>query len=378
MIYDGLDMTQINNGLEQTSACASSIAYDKANGLVFVSYMTGMPKRYGEASGKICLSVFPAGQPHNIRHRVLVDLVEKSRGLLCNAIYMIADKKVRILFTNHSGQNVMYSEDIDPSNTAPATSYSVDYDYKTDTISEITQIFFRTKDGDKPLTTDVYNTYLTENGHEINNAWPLIINKVTSYSGELYTAITVDDYAFGYAILCKIEENVLIPFAICPEKMNYEFRYFINDDGIFGAFRAAPDNDETGHGGYTYSKDGGKTWNTTIYEDGVQSRPDILEYCGKPLYIYNYRSKKSSENFPRLHHTRNAIKFIYDGKVILDLFSKHGFVEYDTLNICGELYMTTSNSPQTLATQNGHSLEQAKEAIQWIKFGYLLDENLCE
>ena len=59
-------------------------------------------------------------------------------------------------------------------------------------------------------------------------------------------------------------------------KLTYEFRYFINDNGIFGAFRKAPDDHGTNHAGYTESKDGGKTWNTTIYADGVQSRHDII------------------------------------------------------------------------------------------------------
>ena len=69
------------------------------------------------------------------------------------------------------------------------------------------------------------------------------------------------------------------------------------------------------------SYDGGKTWEMTVYEDGVQSRPDILEYRGKPLMIYNYKSDKSIQNFPPMHNFRNSIKMIYDGKVLKDIFS---------------------------------------------------------
>ena len=71
-------------------------------------------------------------------------------------------------------------------------------------------------------------------GLEIENSDP-IINKVTRYKGELYTAISND--ALGYPILCKIEDNVLVPFAVCPEPMTYEFRYYISDDGIFAMYR---------------------------------------------------------------------------------------------------------------------------------------------
>ena len=47
MHYD-MDMVQISDGLTQTAACGSAAVYDMANGLVFVSYLTGLPKRYGD------------------------------------------------------------------------------------------------------------------------------------------------------------------------------------------------------------------------------------------------------------------------------------------------------------------------------------------
>jgi len=381
MIYGGLDMTQINNGLEETAACASSIAYDKANGLAFVSYMTGIPKRYGESTGRICLSVFSPSQPHNARYRSIYTLDGKSRGLLCTAIYLIGDKKVRILFTDHSGQNELYHEDIASGQKSPTAVYCKDYDFASDTVSDATEVLFRTKDGDVRLDSSSYCRYLNENGYEIDSKWPPIVNKVTEYRGEWYTAVTLDDYNYSYATLCKIEGTVLVPFAICPEKQTYEFRYFINDDGIFGAFRAAPDNHGTNHGGYTVSRDWGKTWETTIYEDGIQSRHNIIEYYGKPLYIYNYKSDRSTENFPRMHNFRNALKFVYDGKVILDLFSKHGFVEHDAVSIRGDIYLSFSNCPQALSTENGAAwkedgldVEQGKETVQWAYLGYLLSD----
>ena len=71
--------------------------------------------------------------------------------------------------------------------------------------------------------------------------------------------------------------------------------------------------------------------------------------------------------------------FVYDGKVILDLFSKYGIVEHETVSIQGDLYMVFSNCPQALSTANnaawieeGRPVEQGKEAIQWMKLGYIL------
>ena len=360
----GMEMTQINDGLTQTAACCSAVAYDKANGLVFVSYLTGIAKRYGESSGKLCLSVFSPSQPQNVRMRVIDIGVGESRGLLCSACFIVGDGVARMIFTTTRGEL--------------ATFYR-DYDFYADTVSERREVFFRSDNGIVRLNGESYAEYLKKRGFSLERATNPIVNKVTSYQGELYTAVSYDHV--GYAILCKIKEEVLEPFAICPEPMTYEFRYIVNDEGIFGMYRFPPDDHETGHAAYTISRDGGKTWQTTLYEDGVQSRPDVIEYYGKPLIAYNYKSDKSIENLPPMHNNRNAIKIIYDGKVVFDWFSKYGIVEYDFVNICGDIYMSFSNCPQALSventsawSENGRHVEQGKETIQWAKIGYLLKE----
>ncbi len=363
MHYD-MDMVQISDGLTQTAACGSAAVYDMANGLTFVSYLTGLPKRYGESCGRLCLSVFSPSQPENVRHRNIDEGVGQSRGLLCSAHYLVGDAKTRMVFTTTRGE---------------LATYYRDYDFYSDTISERKEMFFRTDKGDVRLDNASYREYLKDNGLLVESEKEPLVNKVTTYKGELYTAISIDDT--GYPILCKIEDNIFVPFAICPEPMTYEFRYFRNDDGIFAMYRFPPDDHKTGHAAYTVSTDGGKTWNTKIFEDGIQSRPDIIEYYGKPLIAYNYKSDKSIENFPQMHNFRNAVKFVYDGKVIFDHFTKYGIVEYDLVNICGDLYMSFSNCPQALSTQNGgawvedgHPVEQGKEAIQWAKIDYLLEK----
>ena len=358
----GMHMTQISDGLTQTAACASAVVYDKANGLVFVSYMTGLAKRYGESTGRICLSVFAPSQPENVRHRMIDLGVGESRGVLCTAHYLVGDARVRIMFTTTKGE---------------LATYYREYDFYADTVSDRVEVLFRSDEGDVRLDNTAYRAYLDTHGVHVESKAAPIINKVTKYKGELYTAVTCDD--LGCAILCKIEENVLVPFAICPAAMTYEFRYFVNDDGIFAVYRVAPDDHKTNHAAYTVSTDGGKTWSTKVYEDGVQSRPDIMEYYGKPLVIYNYKSDRSRENFPKMHNFRNSIKMIYEDKVIFDYFSKYGIVEHETVSIAGDLYMAFSNCPQALSTSNGaawiedgHPVEQGKEAIQWAKIGYLL------
>ena len=359
MNYDGLNMDQISDGLTQTAACASAVAYDKQNGLVFVSYMTGLPKRYGESTGKLCLSVFPPSQPGNIRHRVIDTGVGQSRGLLCTAHYPVGDGRTRMMFTTTRGE---------------LAAYYRDYDFFSDTVSERVEVLLRMDNGDVRLDNASYRAWLASRGYDVTDGAEPIINKVTSYRGELYTAVSID--GTGYPILCRIEDNVLVPFAVCPEATTYEFRYIVNDAGIHGVFRVPPDDHKTGHAGFTASTDGGKTWRTRIYADGIQSRPDILEYDGKPMMVYNYKSERSSGNFPPMHNFRNAVKMICDGRVILDLFSKYGIVEHETISIRGDLYMAFSNCPQALSVENGAAwiedgrpVEQGKEAIQWMKLG---------
>lgn len=367
MYYD-MDMTQINDGLMQTAACASTTVYDKANGLMFVAYMTGLAKRYGESTGKICLSVFSPSQPQNVRHRTIDVGVGESRGVLCNAIYIVGDAKVRIIFSTTKGE---------------IATYYRDYDFYNDVVTERCEVLLRTDDGDVRLDNLSYREYLGKRDINIDNKQEPIVNKVTTFNDEIYTAISLD--GLGCAILCKIEGNVLVPFAICPELMTYEFRYFINDDGIFAMYRFPPDDHKTGHAAYTVSKDGGKTWNTTIFEDAVQSRADIIEYYGKPLIAYNYKSNKSIQNFPKMHNYRNAIKIVYDGKVVFEWFTKYGIVEYDLVNIRGDIYISFSNCPQALSTENGGAwvedgvpVEQGKEAIQWAKIGCLNEDFIAE
>ncbi len=364
MKFEDLRLTQINDGLTQPSADASAIVYDKVNGLVFVSYMIGLPKHYGEASGTICLSIFPPAQPTNIRHRVIDTGVGQARGVLCTAHYQIGDGKTRMMFTTTREEFAAYYRD---------------YDFFTDTVSERVEVLLRTDNGDVRLDNASYRAYLKTKGIVCESPREPIINKVCRFNDEFYTAVSVD--GTGSPILCRIEDNVLVPFAVCPEEMTYEFRYIINDDGIFGAYRIPPDDHGTGHAAYTVSTDMGKTWKTTVYEDGIQSRPDIIEYYGKPLYIYNYKSDKSIENMPPMHNFRNAIKMIYDGKVIVDLFSKYGIVEHESISICGDLYMAFSNTMQGLSTENGKAwvedgrpVEQGKEAIQWTNLGYILGD----
>ncbi len=354
--------TQISNGLDESAACSSSVVYDKRYGLVFMVYMTGTRTSYGESTGRICLSVFSPSQPTNIRFRRIDEGVGGSRGVLVNCAYLIGEARIRILFTTTKGQ---------------LGAFYRDYDFLTDTVSERTEVFLQVEGQELPTTNESYRKYLAMHGYADVSDSACIVNKACLFNGEVYTALTVD--GVYYPILCKIEENLLVPFAVCPVQGTYEFRYYIDDTGIYGVYRYPVDDHGVAKTGWAFSHDGGKSWENELFADGIQSRPDILPYYGKPLIVYNYKSDRSVQNFPPMHNYRNAIRILYDGKVILDCFEKYGIVEHTTIDICGDLYMAFSTCEQALPVMNGTAwieegrpVEQGKEEIKWVKLGYLL------
>ena len=354
---------QINNGLEETASCGNAAAYDRKRGLIFAEHMSGEQCMYGESSGVVNLSVFPPSQPWNVRQIRIDRIPNASRGFLCNAVYLIGDARVRVIYTKDRGEGL--------------GAYYKDYDFLTDTLSERGTMFLHTGNGDVNLENRTYAAYVKSLGYKCPSECAPIINKVTEYNGELYTAITLD--GCGYPVLCTIRGNVFYPFAILPVVGRYEFRYYKDASGIYGLNRSDIDDTGTGKISYFTSADNGKTWERTVLEDGIQSRPDILPYYGKPLIIYNYRSEKSHENFPPMHHHRNSVKFVYDGKVIRDFYSKYGIVEHETVDICGDLYMLYSDTSQALMYQNGAcwhedglEVENGKEKSNWLKLGYIL------
>ena len=98
----------------------------------------------------------------------------KSRGFLCNAIYLVGDGKVRIIFTTTL-------EEL-------ATFYR-DYDFYTDTVSERVEVLLKTDNGNIRLNCDTYKSYLESKGFaQPATSYPHpIVNKVSEYNGELYT-----------------------------------------------------------------------------------------------------------------------------------------------------------------------------------------------
>ena len=69
---------------------------------------------------------------------------------------------------------------------------------------------------------------------------------------------------------------------------------------------------------------------------------------------------------------------IYDGETILDVFSKYGIVEHETIPVYGDLYIAYSDTAQALMMVNGAAwredgglAENGKERVNFGKIGFL-------
>ena len=71
----GMDMTQINDALSQTAACASEIAYDKANGLVFSEICTKNESILMDNAGRYrdYVELYNGGEDTNLEGFYLTD-----------------------------------------------------------------------------------------------------------------------------------------------------------------------------------------------------------------------------------------------------------------------------------------------------------------
>ena len=61
------------------------------------------------------------------------------------------------------------------------------------------------------VTNANYKTVLETFGKTISDTHMPIINSISEYDGEYYTAVTLNYQ--HYPILCKVEDNLLVPFA---------------------------------------------------------------------------------------------------------------------------------------------------------------------
>lgn len=93
-------------------------------------------------------------RPRNLKIYVIAQsiLVLESHVDYCNAHYLVGDGKNRILFTIARGE---------------LGTYYRDYDFYTDTISERTEVFLRTEEGDVRLNNTTYMEYLEKCGFHI-------------------------------------------------------------------------------------------------------------------------------------------------------------------------------------------------------------------
>lgn len=361
---------QINDGLKETCAASNSNAYDKEYGILFCAHnshgLTAYPS-YGESDGRTVLQVFPPEQPWNKKEMIIDEGTGANRKVLSPNLLGLGKGKVRIFWNEHHTDNcIKYRE----------------YDFVTDKLGETQKAKMLLNGQEVDITPANAKAYVSSKGFTPPGTSNTIINKFfKAEDGTIYTTITLD--ADCYGIICKVKDNYLMePFAICPTVTQYELPTVVNGTNIYCLGR------KRGEAGifFQMSKDMGVTWEPMkTMTAGIASRPMLDWYRGGLLITYNYKNTSSTDNFPPMHNYRNAIKMLWGleedpnkNQVILDVFSKYGFVEYSIANVYDEIYFIYSNTRKALSVannkawfENGSYVEQGKEQINFAKLGYL-------
>ena len=361
---------QINDGLKETCAASNSNAYDKEYGILFCSHnshgLSAYPS-YGESDGRTVLQAFPPEQPWNKREMIIDEGTGANRKVLSPNLLGLGKGKVRIFWNEHHTDNcIKYRE----------------YDFVTDKLGDTQKAKMLLNGQEVDITPENAKAYVSSKGFTPPGTSNTIINKFfKAADGTIYTSITLDTNCYG--IICKVTNNYLMePIAICPTITQYELPTVVNGTNIYCLGR------KQGEAGifFQMSKDMGVTWESMkTMTAGIASRPMLDWYRGGLLITYNYKNTSSTENFPPMHNYRNAIKMLWGleedpnkNQVILDVFSKYGFVEYSIANVYDEIYFIYSNTRKALSVannkawyENGSYVEQGKEQINYAKMGYL-------
>lgn len=353
---DVSDAVQVNNGLVQTSASDAELAYDKRYGLVFLTYMSARGL-YGEQGGKISVSYFPTNQPTNSR----TILITKSTRVYEPNIVSIGDGIVRVFY--RKSDNSYWYKDL---------TISVDDD---DNIVETLTKENVVKFNGVQFNRESLQNYLVGKGytHEIPSVNATIISgRIRRYGTKIYTTFCA---AKSNPVLVESSDNGATwePFAISPYMCSYEFEYVILDGVIHAVYRI-DDFDVTNAIRYISSSNNGETWSQPVeLTNSTQTRPSILVYDNQILIQFN-EFDNNTKDFTEISRGRTKVKLICgntsnpnDWKVVASLQSKYGMVYPCVFTINKDVYMSFSDSQQSLQNKNTGELEQGKESLRWIK-----------
>ena len=362
-MIDTENSVQINDGLTQTSADGACLSFDAKYGIMFCAYMPGKQGGYGESRGRIALSCFPASQPHNIR---FVDIASGD-DVYCDNILGLGEGKVRVFYEKNSladGDHPYCFKD---------------YDFLTGSLSGEGTVMLKNEDGTLvPLTLSAQFDYLEKRG--------LFDHKYvrTEQIGCCGFFKADDGYTYGAAvnyysevILYRSLDNASTVefFAVFPEPAQYEFEYRFLNGKLYAIYRTDSEKDAIR---LVSSSDFGKTWSVPVsIKNSIQCRPRMLVYRGHILTAYNCFNN-DTEYRPAIQQGRSEVRICLGensdpekNDLLLRLHSKYGIVNISLSEVLGDLYMAYSTSVLALEYQNGNPLVIGKDAIRYLKLGYL-------
>ena len=358
------DSVQISDGMSQTSGDGVRFAYDKKYGVMFAAYMPGEQGHYGESRGKIALAVFPPTQPENLR-TVIISNEQDDYGCQC---LPLGNGVVRVFWVRRSRESNYHF------------SMYRDYDFINDALTEPANVQFSSGGETVNFRSKVINDYLKANGYPdstYGDTEPYCLQGCSMFTDGTYWYASSADNS-SPALLIRSADNGITwsPFAICPYTTEFEFDYRIISGVIYAIYRTGDSPSIK----FTRSADGGNTWLTPIVLDGSEAcRPNMIKYKNGLLLGYNL-TNKGTEYRPAVVNGRTEVKFVYMADPqenprtrtsFIKIHSNYGIVNIAMAEILGDVYMAYSTSIQAMEYQNGDSLVRGKDAVRFVKIGYL-------
>lgn len=348
-----------------TSSSAPISCFDPERAMLYTPYHASR-NCYGEQFTTMMLMKMPINQPHRAENFVLMDSGDVIDGKTyinpVDASSIFFEGKVRVYFLANGCEY-----------------YFLDFDPETDTVSEIKPVQAEFDGKTVPLTADVVKEYLIKNNmHGFNldfDPRENIINvaKPCFFDGAWYGCITS---GCSQPIIWKCTDGFTFQFqGIIPKIASYECQIAICDSKMYALLRAAENCN------YYVSHDFGKTFlETPTRVPLIETRPQLLEYCGKILMAYSAEGLKPN----LLKRDRNNIRLLLgEGddyskyREIFTVVDKYGIVYYDIINYKGELYMIWSNS-ELYPDKKHEGALRGKDALYYTRLGdlyaYLDDE----
>lgn len=332
---------QITDGLTNTCAFETQIAYDKSSAIMGCVSKGGW-LIYGEQGSKVLLDLFPLTQPQNVRHRVAI----KSGDTILPGITFSYAEGVNVFMVGARVWRVMFG--------ISGGWYYRDYSFDSDTFGDCHEIKCEYNSEELSVTSASRISIASDFGSDDSGSSLsyLVSNIQRTSNGRIYMCWTG---VHAHPIICYSDDDMetIIPFAKFPEWGNYEASIALIDNKLSVISR--------GNNYIGYSSDNGETWTYSAYS-GDNNRPRLYVYGEYGYWVHGGSGNRTVVNIYKgtRYDTAELIKTVQNswGLVYPSLFINNN-----------EMYLLYSDSQTTIETDNGAEEMNGKDAVKIAQIG---------